>query len=78
MSGQVDFDAFARFYDGDYRDYTDDIALVVQTAQRAGRAALELGCGTGRVLIPLAEAGCDPVGIDRSAARPVSDWFRRI
>ena len=68
MSGRVDFDAFARFYDGDYRDYTDDIALVVQTAQKAGRAALELGCGTGRVLIPLADAGCDPVGIDRSAA----------
>jgi SAM-dependent methyltransferase len=29
---------------------------------------LELGCGTGRVAIPLAEDGIDVVGLDRSAA----------
>ena len=64
----MNFDGFARFYDGDYRDYSDDIPLVLKTARAAGRAALELGCGTGRVLLPLAEAGCHVVGIDRSAA----------
>ena len=64
----MNFDGFARFYDGDYRDYSDDIPLVLKTARTAGRAALELGCGTGRVLLPLAEAGFDVVGIDRSAA----------
>ncbi len=64
----MNFDGFARFYDGDYRDYGDDIPLVLKTARAAGRAALELGCGTGRVLLPLAEAGCHVVGIDRSAA----------
>ena len=64
----MNFDGFARFYDGDYRDYRDDIPLVLKTARTAGRAALELGCGTGRVLLPLAEAGCHVVGIDRSAA----------
>lgn len=64
----MNFDGFARFYDGDYRDYNDDIPLVLKTARAAGRAALELGCGTGRVLLPLAEAGYDVVGIDRSAA----------
>ena len=35
-------------------------------AQRDG-PVLELGCGTGRVSLPLARAGVDLVGIDRSA-----------
>ena len=64
----MNFDGFARFYDGDYRDYRDDIALVLKTARAAGRSALELGCGTGRVLLPLAEEGCRVIGLDTSAA----------
>ena len=64
----MNFDGFARFYDGDYRDYSDDIPLVLKTARKAGRTALELGCGTGRVLLPLAEDGCHVIGLDKSAA----------
>ena len=64
----MNFDGFARFYDGDYRDYRDDIALVLRTARAAGRCALELGCGTGRVLLPLAEDGCRVIGLDTSGA----------
>ncbi len=64
----MNFDGFARFYDGDYRDYRDDIALVLKTARAAGRSALELGCGTGRVLLPLAEDGFQVIGLDTSAA----------
>ena len=30
------FDAFARFYDADYRDYVDDFDLVLTLAQRLG------------------------------------------
>ena len=63
----MNFDAFARFYDGDYRDYSDDIPLVLKTARAAGRTALELGCGTGRVLLPLAKDGFQVVGLDKSA-----------
>lgn len=64
----MNFDGFARFYDGDYRDYTADIPLVLATAQAAGSAGLELGCGTGRVLLPLAQAGFTVTGIDGSPA----------
>ncbi|MDG2292587.1 MAG: class I SAM-dependent methyltransferase [Phycisphaerales bacterium] len=37
-------------------------------AESAPRRVLDLGCGTGRALIPLAKAGHDVVGFDRNAA----------
>lgn len=62
------FDRFARFYDGDYRDYDDDLDAILQLAEEAGGPVLELGCGTGRVLIPLAAAGHRVTGVDVSPA----------
>lgn len=38
------------------------------TVRAHGDPVLELGCGTGRILIPLAEAGFDATGIDRAPA----------
>ena len=63
-----EFDRFARFYDADYRFYDEDIDLVVELAQQAGGDALELGCGTGRVLVPVAAAGGRVTGVDASPA----------
>ena len=63
-----EFDRFARFYDADYRFYDEDIDLVVELAQQAGGDALELGCGTGRVLVPVAAAGRRVTGVDASPA----------
>jgi len=62
------FDRFAPFYDADYRDYTDDIELIGLLAAEAGDPILELGCGTGRLLAPLAAAGHALTGIDISPA----------
>lgn len=64
----VDFDAFAPFYDHDYRDYTDDLQMIVDLAYMAGERALELGCGTGRALLPLAAVGHLVTGVDASPA----------
>ena len=44
----------------------DDVAWYVQRARQAGGPVLELGCGTGRVLLPLARAGLAASGVDRS------------
>lgn len=46
----------------------DDIAFFRSLAEQAGGPVLELGCGTGRVAIPLVDAGYEVVGIDRSTA----------
>jgi SAM-dependent methyltransferase len=45
-----------------------DVAFFVDAAKDAGSPALEVGCGTGRVLIPTARAGIEIVGLDASAA----------
>lgn len=65
-------DRFARFYDADYRHYDDDLAAIAQLAeeqtQTPGGTLLELGCGTGRVLVPLATLGFSITGVDLSPA----------
>ena len=45
-----------------------DVAFFVDAARDAGSPVLEVGCGTGRVLIRTARAGIDIVGLDASAA----------
>jgi SAM-dependent methyltransferase len=44
----------------------DDIGFFRSLAEQTGGPVLELGCGSGRVAIPLAEAGFEVVGVDRS------------
>lgn len=43
-----------------------DVAFHVDLARETGGPVLELGCGTGRVVWPLADAGFDVVGLDLS------------
>jgi SAM-dependent methyltransferase len=44
----------------------DDVTRYVGWARACGGPVLELGCGTGRVLVPIARAGVEIVGLDLS------------
>jgi len=43
-----------------------DVGFYVDEAKAAGGRVLEVGCGTGRILLPIARAGCAITGIDGS------------
>ena len=43
-----------------------DVEFFVQAARDSGGPVLELGCGTGRVLLPTARAGIEITGLDGS------------
>jgi len=43
-----------------------DIRFYVDLCRKASGEILELGCGTGRILIPAAQAGCHVTGLDYS------------
>ena len=68
-SGGYTENAFlAEFYDYVVTHQSrSDVAFFVEMAQRSGGPVLELGCGTGRVLIPTARAGIEIVGLDASS-----------
>ncbi len=71
----TEYDSFARFYDLEYRNVTDDLEFYRQFAERCGSPLLELGCGPGRVLLHLARAGFRITGID--ASRPMLEIARQ-
>src|SRR5512147_220470 len=69
-----EYDRIARLYDPWSRSVVEDVSFYVAEARKAaGRAGLpagtpvvELGIGTGRIGVPVAEAGIDVIGVDSS------------
>src|SRR5690242_9013044 len=61
------FDRFARLYDWEHDQYLLDVDVHLGFARRFGGPVLELACGTGRLLAPLAQAGFNVTGVDSSA-----------
>ncbi len=51
-----------------HQNYTEDLPFWQALARWQGNPVLELGCGTGRVLIPLAQDGRTVYGLDNSPA----------
>jgi len=67
--GHEGWDEYAPFYDWENARTLGrrDVPFWRTVALNCGGPVLELGCGTGRISIPLARAGVPLVGIDRSA-----------
>ena len=63
------YERIATFYDATvpYRQ-REDVAFFVDMARESGGQVLEVGCGTGRVLIPMARSGVAITGLDASPA----------
>lgn len=71
------WDEYAAFYDWENARTLGrrDVAFWRELASRSKGPVLELGCGTGRVSLPLARAGVPLIGIDRS--EPMLERARR-
>jgi SAM-dependent methyltransferase len=67
--GWEGWDEYAPFYDWENARTLGrrDVPFWTRVASAARGQVLELGCGTGRVSVPLAKAGVHLVGVDRSA-----------
>ena len=62
------WDDYAAFYDWENAQTVQrrDVSFWERLAAAADGPVLELGCGTGRITVPIARGGADVVGIDRS------------
>lgn len=69
MEGHEGWDEYAAFYDWENARTLGrrDIPFWRGVALRSRGPVLELGCGTGRISLPLVRAGARIVGLDRSA-----------
>ncbi|HML22913.1 MAG TPA: class I SAM-dependent methyltransferase [Aggregatilinea sp.] len=72
----VDFyETCVRYYEAENADFVEDLILYSTLAEETGDPILDLGCGTGRVMLHLAQDGYRTVGLDNSQA--MLDWGRR-
>jgi SAM-dependent methyltransferase len=62
------YDSIAELYDLEHAEFDDDISLMRNIAEIVGDPIVEFGCGSGRVLLPIAEDGFNVTGVDSSPA----------
>lgn len=62
-----DYDLIAPFYDIEHAHFDEDVSLYQNFAELCGSPLLELACGSGRLLVPLAQEGYEMTGVDSSA-----------
>lgn len=61
------YDRIAPFYDPWSRSVVEDVGFYVEEARASGGPVVELAVGTGRIAVPIAEAGIRVIGVDASA-----------
>jgi SAM-dependent methyltransferase len=64
----TDYDLIVPFYDIEHAHFDEDLNLYANFAESCGGPLLELACGSGRLLVPLALAGYELTGVDSSAS----------
>jgi len=63
-----DYDSIAPFYDIEHAQFDEDLDMYRNFAELSGGKILELACGSGRLLLPLARDGFQVMGVDTSVA----------
>jgi SAM-dependent methyltransferase len=66
MPAETAYTRFAQFYDAYVGGYAQDLPLYLALSSRTHSPILEIGCGSGRVLLPLLRAGHPVTGVDIS------------
>ena len=61
-------DLFPLLYHTQYTQHSEDLQFWLDLSESQGSPILELGCGTGRVLLNLSNAGYQVYGLDRQAS----------
>jgi SAM-dependent methyltransferase len=60
-------DPIPQIFHAHHAQHKEDIPFWLELAREQGDPILELGCGTGRVIVSLSQAGCLTFGLDREA-----------
>lgn len=66
MDQHINFDLIAKYYDLLYANRDDDLDMWLNLTAEITGSLLELGCGTGRITIPLLQNGKRVTGVDIS------------
>jgi SAM-dependent methyltransferase len=61
-------DSYSVYYDLLYENKQEDLPFYLDAAKETGGPVCELGCGTGRIVLPLARNGFEVTGLDMSQA----------
>ena len=64
--GASPYDTIAELYDPWSRSVTEDVGFYVAESRKSGGTVVELGVGTGRIAIPIAQKGKHVIGVDSS------------
>jgi SAM-dependent methyltransferase len=67
MSSALDYEKIAHLYDS-YLQFENDLSFFLEECQKTNGSVLKLTCGTGRISIPLLEAGVSLTCVDASPA----------